>query len=276
MNGEQGFEGEALMDAPRSRHVPVVERVIAAMHRGEDGALCLSTMAEMANLSPYHFARTFRTVTGVPPGEFLTAWRLERAKRLLLSTEMGVAEVCFEVGYESAGTFATRFRRLVGLPPGRMRRLPEELHEALVGADGEAWPLSPSPAEAGVAFRVHGPDLAGSVIFAGLFPTAVPQGRPVAGTVLNAPGSHRLRRVPDGHYHLMAAALPLSGNPWGLLAPGGALRVGRAPRPLTVRGGRVGEPVSVALRPMRLTDPPVLVSLPALLLERLTSGPNDP
>ena len=79
-------------------------------------------MAEMANLSPYHFARIFRNVTGIPPVEFLTAVRLERAKRLLLGTEMGVAEVCFEVGYESVGTFATRFKDLVGLPPGRMRR----------------------------------------------------------------------------------------------------------------------------------------------------------
>ena len=42
MNGEQEFEGGALMDAAQLRHVPVVERVIAAMHRGEDGALCLS------------------------------------------------------------------------------------------------------------------------------------------------------------------------------------------------------------------------------------------
>jgi AraC family transcriptional regulator len=261
--------------AAPSRHLMAVERVIAAMHRHEDGALYLHTMAEMANLSPYHFARTFREVTGIPPGEFLKAVRLERAKRLLLGTEMGVAEVCFEVGYESVGTFATRFRDLVGLPPGRMRRLPEELHAALGRADGWYQSLS-SPDAAGVSFRVHGHDLHESMIFAGLFPTAVPQGRPVAGTVLNAPGSHRLRRVPDGHYHLMAAALPLSGDPWGLLAPGGALRVGRAPRPLTIRGGRLGEPVSVALRPIRLTDPPVLVSLPALLLERLTSGPNDP
>jgi hypothetical protein len=108
------------------------------------------------------------------------------------------------------------------------------------------------------------------MIFVGLFPTAVPQGRPVSGAILTAPGSYRLGPVPDGRYHLMAAALPGSPDPWKLLAPGDALRVGRAPHPVTVRRGRaIGGLPEIALRPARPIDPPVLVALPALLLERL-------
>jgi AraC family transcriptional regulator len=97
------------------------------MHRSGGSGLGLCSMAEMANLRPYHFARTFRRVTGILPGEFRTAVRLERAKRLLLSTDLRVAEIAFKIGYESVGTFATRFRDLVGLSPGRMRRLSEQL-----------------------------------------------------------------------------------------------------------------------------------------------------
>lgn len=265
-------KGLELTEAPH--HLLTVERVVAAMRRREDGTLCLRTMAEMANLSPYHFARTFRKVTGSPPGELLTAWRLERAKQLLLSTDLGVAEVCYEVGYGSLGTFTTRFKELVGLSPGRMRRLPEELHAVLGRAESALGSVSAAHTEAGVAFRVHDPDLAGGMIFAGLFPTAIPQGRPAAGMVLRAPGTYRLHPLPDGHYHLMAAALPRTEDPTKLLLPGDALRVGRAPHPLTVRGGKVvGQAdVEVALRPVRSTDPPVLVALPALLLERLASG----
>lgn len=254
-----------------SPHLTAVERVITAMRRFEDGVLCLRTMAEIANLSPYHFARTFRSITGIPPGEFLTAVRLERAKHLLLSTEIGVSEACFEVGYESVGTFTTRFKNLVGLPPGKMRRLPEELHEALVRAGGEARSSASREAKAGITFRVHGPDLAGSMIFAGLFSTAIPQGRPVAGRVLSAPGSYKLRPVADGHYHLMAATLPNSEDPWKLLLPGDSLRVGRAHHPVVVGSGRADAVADVALRPTQSTDPPVLVALPALLLERLRS-----
>ncbi len=246
------------------------------MHRREDSALDLCTMAEMANLSPYHFVRTFRGITGIPPGEFLTAVRLERAKRLLLGTDLRVAEVSLEVGYESVGTFGTRFRKLVGLPPGRMRRLPEELHAALTRTAEEVQPVPPVPAETGVAFRVDGPDLARSIIFAGLFPTAVPQGRPVAGATLAAPGNHRMGPVPDGNCHLMAAALPRSEDPWKLLLPGDALRVGRAPRPVVVRSGRADCAANLILRPPCPTDPPVLIALPALLLERLSTERKDP
>jgi AraC family transcriptional regulator len=253
-----------------ARHSVAVERVIAAMRRDEEVVLSLRTMGEMAHLSPYHFARTFRKVTGVAPGEFLTAVRLERAKRLLLSTDLSVAEVCFEVGYESLGTFTTRFRELVGLTPGGLRRLPEELHEALDRCAGRGrWPL-PAGAEAGVVFRVCGSGLGGTLIFAGLFPTALPKGRPVAGEILEAPGAYRLAPVPDGCYHLMAAALPGSEGPSSMLFPGDALRVGRAPAVVEVRGGRAPGRVDVELRPPRSTDPPVLVALPALLLERLS------
>lgn len=254
----------------------MVERVLAAMRQREDGTLCLRTMAEMANLSPYHFARTFRKITGAPPGELLTAWRLERAKQLLLSTDLGVAEICYEVGYGSVGTFTSRFKELVGLSPGGMRRLPEELHAVLGRAESAVSPASAAPAESGVAFRVHGPGLAGSMIFAGLFPTAIPQGRPAAGMILGAGGTYRLHPVPDGRYYLMAAALPRSEEPAKLLLPGDALRVGRARAPLTVRGGRTAEASDVAMRPVRDTDPPILIALPALLLERLTYAHDDP
>jgi AraC-like DNA-binding protein len=66
-------------------------------------------MTGIAHLSPYHFARTFRRITGIPPGEFLGALRLQRAKELLLTTDLFTSEVCYEVGYASFGTFTSRF-----------------------------------------------------------------------------------------------------------------------------------------------------------------------
>lgn len=91
------------------------------MRERVDDTLPLHAMAEIAHLSPYLFTRAFRQFTGIPPGEFLATLRLERAKQLLLTTDLSVAEICFEVGYNSLGTFTTRFTRLVGLSPGRVR-----------------------------------------------------------------------------------------------------------------------------------------------------------
>jgi AraC family transcriptional regulator len=61
-------------------HRSAAERVIAAMRERADGTLPLSAMAEIAHLNPYYFARVFRRITGVTPGEFSTALRLERSR----------------------------------------------------------------------------------------------------------------------------------------------------------------------------------------------------
>ena len=171
--GTGGFSGTG------ASHLEAVERVIAAMRERVDITLPLYAMAEIAHLSPYHFARTFRQVTGIPPGEFLGNLRLQRAKELLLTTDLSASEVCFEVGYASLGTFTTRFTQLVGVSPERMRRLTEELSAALKGvASAERPPIPPEPEIAGVTFRLHGDGLSGSWIFVGLFPGASLNGGP--------------------------------------------------------------------------------------------------
>src|SRR5438552_3162102 len=91
-----------------------VERVIQMMHERLDEPLCLRTLARIAFLSPYHFHRIFRQITGIPPSQFLTALRLQTAKGLLLTTPRSVTDVCFDVGYNSLGSFITRFTQLVG------------------------------------------------------------------------------------------------------------------------------------------------------------------
>jgi hypothetical protein len=113
------------------------------------------------------------------------------------------------------------------------------------------------------------------LIFVGLFPGAVPQRRPVACALLTAHGIYRLAPAPDGLYHLLAAALPFSDNPFELLLPGGALHVSRTQGPVLVHKGRAGDCVNVTLRPPRVTDPPVLVALPVLLLKRLAPGRDN-
>ncbi len=140
-----GFEPD-LSPGVDASHRATVERVVAEMRERVDETLSLRAMAEIAHLSLYHFARTFRRVTGIPPGEFLGALRLQRAKELLLTTDLSASEVCFEVGYKSLGTFTSRFTQLVGVSPGRMRRLTEELSAALEGAAGaERPPIHRSP-----------------------------------------------------------------------------------------------------------------------------------
>lgn len=94
--------------------------------------------------------------------------------------------------------------------------------------------------------------------------------------LLDAPGVYSLGPVPDGSYHLMAAALPRSKVPLNSLLPGSVLRVGRGNRPLLLtRGGGVAGVAELEMHPPRTTDPPVLLALPALLPE-LLAAPGSP
>lgn len=256
-------------------HYRLVENVVGEMRRSADaGGLSLNEMADVAHLSPYHFARTFRRVTGIPPGEFMNALRLERAKRLLLTTDLSVGEVCHEIGYNSQGTFTSRFTKLVGLPPTQMRTLQErlELAREQISEYGSIGPrMETGPAAKGVAGRIEAPGIEPALIFAGLFHGAIPQRGPVCGVMLTVPGDFVLSGAPDGVYHLMAAAVPLLSGSRSLLMPDDTLRVGRAQRPIQVRGGIAAGRATVALRPMLPTDPPLLTPLPMLLVERLNS-----
>jgi AraC-like DNA-binding protein len=75
------------------------------------------------------FERFTRTV-GLPPMEYLLAWRMAIAKDLLRREDVGLDEIAERVGYGSASTFSTAFSRHGGRPPGRYAR-EAEAHETI-------------------------------------------------------------------------------------------------------------------------------------------------
>jgi AraC family transcriptional regulator len=82
----------------------------------------LADIAASAGLSPYHFLRVFRTVTGMPPLRFLTRMRIDAARRHLQDGDLSVTEIAALCGFSSASQFSTAFRRETGLAPREFRR----------------------------------------------------------------------------------------------------------------------------------------------------------
>jgi AraC-like DNA-binding protein len=102
------------------------ERVAVAlrhMHREPAKAWTVVLLAKTAALSRSAFYERFTRVVGMAPMEYLLAWRMALAKDLLRRGDLGIGEVAERVGYASASTFSTAFRRLVGEPPGRYARI---------------------------------------------------------------------------------------------------------------------------------------------------------
>jgi AraC family transcriptional regulator len=82
----------------------------------------LATLAGLAQLSTYHFARAFKRSFGIPPHRYHTNRRIERARALLANPRTSVAEVALELGFSGASAFAATFRRTTGQTPTDYRR----------------------------------------------------------------------------------------------------------------------------------------------------------
>ncbi|MFC0695552.1 AraC family transcriptional regulator [Paraburkholderia humisilvae] len=80
-------------------------------------ALTLGELAGVANLSEYHLSRMFRVSFGLPPHAWVAQQRVERARELLRSTGLPLADVAAQCGYANASHFSHRFREAVGVAP---------------------------------------------------------------------------------------------------------------------------------------------------------------
>lgn len=83
--------------------------------------LTLSEIATSVGMSPYHFARAFKQITGLPPHQYLIKRRIEKAKSLLTQTNLAIAEIAYRVGFASQSHFTTLFRKHTTTTPKAYR-----------------------------------------------------------------------------------------------------------------------------------------------------------
>lgn len=101
---------------------PRLAAAIRAMHAHPARAWTVNELASEAALSRSAFFDRFNRVMGMPPMEYLLAWRMALARNLLRHGDISIAEVAQRVGYSSASTFSVAFSRHVGMPPARYAR----------------------------------------------------------------------------------------------------------------------------------------------------------
>ncbi|MES2940559.1 MAG: helix-turn-helix transcriptional regulator [Pseudomonadota bacterium] len=103
----------------RKRVRTCVEYLAASLRARPQGWPSIAELAEVANLSPYHFIRVYRRATGETPLVTARRLKLEEARRQLLQhRQASVLDVALEHGYESAAAFSRAYARQFGAAPG--------------------------------------------------------------------------------------------------------------------------------------------------------------
>lgn len=249
----------------------VVKQSILFMNAHLGEALALEDLAGVAGYSPYHFNRVFRQTTGIPPMLYLSALRMEKGKELLLSTDATVTEVAMSIGYSSFGTFSSRFSQSVGVSPRSFRLLHSQGINAIAELKANREVLLHKRVHLGLQGKIIRPKSFEGIIFVGLFPKPIPNCRPVCGTVMTTETHYYFDKVPEGIYFILAAAFNWSDQKKTFLLPKNSLR-GAADGPVFISHGVVRGYKDITLREADPTDPPILISLPILLAEKLNQA----
>ena len=96
-------------------------RICEFINSNLDQNTSLETLAEMAGLSTYHFARAFKQTVGVAPHGYVLQRRIEHAQQMLRNTDLPMSEIALSAGFSDQSHLARHFRRLIGMSPSVVR-----------------------------------------------------------------------------------------------------------------------------------------------------------
>lgn len=100
-----------------------INQVLAYIDLNLASELSEITMAEMTGQSISSFSRYFRKHTGLSFTRHVNNLRIQRACELLVGSQLSVADICFQVGYNNVSNFNRHFLAIKGIPPSRFRAL---------------------------------------------------------------------------------------------------------------------------------------------------------
>ncbi|HEY8002904.1 MAG TPA: AraC family transcriptional regulator [Phenylobacterium sp.] len=101
---------------------PAIGRALSLLHARVTAPWTAEALAREVNMSRSAFAERFTALVGQPPMRYLTLWRMQLARHGLSGTRKTVAQIAFDVGYESEAAFSRAFRRELGSPPASWRK----------------------------------------------------------------------------------------------------------------------------------------------------------
>lgn len=111
-------------DLPDRYHISPtrLRRVIDYIEAHLSTKLTISELAEIADLSKYHFIRMFKQSTGQSPYQYVVSRRILEAQRLIANSGMPLADIAVRCGFANAAHFTSAFARETSVPPSQYRK----------------------------------------------------------------------------------------------------------------------------------------------------------
>jgi AraC-like DNA-binding protein len=120
----------AQTEAPPGMLAAIADKQIGAAlqlaHQAPQQPWSLASLAQRIGMSRSAFAARFNQLVGQTPMQYLTFWRMRKARQLLSESRLGTAAIAEQVGYQSEAAFAKAFKKAVGVGPGAYRRNPSK------------------------------------------------------------------------------------------------------------------------------------------------------
>ncbi|MFC4404067.1 helix-turn-helix domain-containing protein [Gracilibacillus xinjiangensis] len=256
---------------------PEVYKAISYIQTHLYDEISLNKLADYVGYSPFHFSRIFKEQTGLPPQYFISSLRLQRAKDLLLKTELPIRDIGLEIGQQSLGTFTTKFTQKVGVTPARFRKSVQSVKDNLnMLKELQTHHLITKPYGKynQISGTIQTTEPFEGIIFVGLFSKPIPDSLPLYGTLLVNSDHFAFNMVEPGVYYLLATSVPWQMKSADILLPEETFRY-KSNTPFIVDIHVTVPHLEITLYKPRLDDPPILVSLPLLMeqfIKRMKQG----
>jgi len=98
-----------------------LQQAIDYIHTYLNRDLSLAELASVVNISPTYFASLFKKTMGISPHQYVIQQRIERAKVMLMKTDLAIADIALQVGFSSQSHLTQQFKRVTGMTPKQVR-----------------------------------------------------------------------------------------------------------------------------------------------------------
>ena len=104
------------------KNVITLKKALSFIRKSYDTPISLDDIASSAGISPKYLCTFFKEMTGKTPFEYLNAYRIERAARKLLNSDMSVTQIAYTCGFNDLSYFIKTFKQIKGITPKNFRK----------------------------------------------------------------------------------------------------------------------------------------------------------